>query len=361
MADEDTGFTLELQVQLVELVERNDLGGLARQHRTHGVNLWNTLCTGQLEPRYPNSGTLVHWAIWCQHYDVVTMAVAAGANLASRGVGSWMEGLCASEYAELLDEKAKHQYYGHAKALTKALCGGDQGSAAMQTAVRCMAVAELELAPFDDAARIEDQAVTVRLHDMVEHHCLGGLELAVQRFGSQAIATALVEPAPEDSPFHNRGTLAHWAVWYQHWGLLHWLQTHGCFDTTVRGVGGGWLRDKTAADYADFLDEKCQHPFYAHRVEVAAALTNAVEPGANGPAGGVPAHGGAAASFGGTRERQAAQCCICIEAPASHLIRPCRHLCVCGPCGAQLQAHGGGGPCPICRAAIEAIDEVFMA
>lgn len=59
--------------------------------------LWNTLCNGESSPRYPNQGTLVHWAVWCQHWDIITMA-AAGADLTVRGKGSWMNGRTAAEY-----------------------------------------------------------------------------------------------------------------------------------------------------------------------------------------------------------------------------------------------------------------------
>ena len=103
------------QVRLVQLVERNDLAGIAAEHERIGTALWNTLCNGESSPRYPNQGTLVHWAVWCQHWDIVTMAAAAGADLTVRGEGSWMHGRTAAEYAALLDEKANHPYYDHAK------------------------------------------------------------------------------------------------------------------------------------------------------------------------------------------------------------------------------------------------------
>lgn len=57
--------------------------GIAAEHERFGMALWNTLCNGESSPRYPNQGTLVHWAVWCQHWDIITMA-AAGADLTVR-------------------------------------------------------------------------------------------------------------------------------------------------------------------------------------------------------------------------------------------------------------------------------------
>jgi hypothetical protein len=342
-------LTLEEQVQLVRLVEHNDLVGIARMHEVKGSSLWTSLCSGEVEPRYPNQGTVVHWAIWSRHWDVVTLAVAASADLSVRGVGSWMNERSAAEYAALLDAKANHPYYSHAEELDKAVCAADQGCASSRIVARVWRNAQLELALFDDGARVEDRAVQVRLHDMVEHHCLGGLGRAVQHFSARAIATTLIEP--DDSLYDNRGSAAHWAVWYQHWDLLRWLQANGCFDPTIKGVGRGWLRDKTVGEYADSLDAMCKHPFYGHRVEVMAALTVPV----------IAVSPAAAAAADVSPERRAAQCCICMDSPAIHLISPCRHLCLCGPCGEQLQAARGGGACPICRSNIASVDRVFMS
>ena len=374
-------LSLELaeQVKLVNMVAANDLAGLAKESVTRGGTavMWNTLCSGDLAPRYPNSGTLVHWAIWFQHWDVVTAGVAAGADLGLRGVGSWMDGKSAAEYAAHLDEKARHPYYNHTEEFHKASTL-EQGDAAMRFAARVNATAELNLVPFSSTARIDDREVTVKLHDMIEHHCLGGLHLALQRFGARAMTSVLVEPKQEDSPHGNQGTLAHWAVWYQHWEVLRWLRARDCFDTSIRGVGNGWLRGKTASDYADFLDGQCGHSFYGHQVQLQAALTVPIIQAATAAAAAAAAAAPSAPfeeskvveesnvpSAAPAIERQGAECCKCIDAPATHLISPCRHLCVCGPCGADLQGRvppldGARARCPICRAAIESIDEVYM-
>ena len=359
----------------MQLVERNDLAGIAAEHERIGTALWNTLCNGESSPRYPNQGTLVHWAVWCQHWDIVTMAAAAGADLTVRGEGSWMHGRTAAEYAALLDEKANHPYYDHAKEFGRALnaiadhsrasMSVNQGWAAMRVAGRIHKNAHLELLPFDDDARIEDRAVQIRLHDMVEHHCLRGLDRAVDKFGRGAVASILIEP--EDSPYGNCGTVAHWAVWYQHWVMLRWLVAKGCFNPDIKGVGA-WFHDKTASEYADFFDAMCEHPFYGHRVEVEAALRERPEgdetgmrtradwlsesarmAGRNiGPDQHLP-------SYSPATLPRASVCCICLDAPANHLVMPCRHLCLCGACGQGLR------DCPICRAGIQSIEQVYMS
>ena len=344
------------QVRLVTLVEENALDKLAAE-AVRNPGIWSVLCQGSLHPRYPNLGTLVHWAVWARHWDVVTMAVAGGADLGVRGSGSWMDGRTAEEYAAFLDRKANHTYYDHAEDLSKAMCGGDQGAAAMRAAVRVQARAELQMEPFGDGATLQDPAVGARLHDMVEAHCLFGLNAAARRFGPQALGAALVEP--EDSPYGNRGTLAHWAVWYQHWALLRFLRARGCWDPSVRGVGGGWFNGRTAADYADFLDSACKHPFYAHRVEVQAALSVAEEPPAAGADAGDQTASVDAGDPAASVEHEAAMCCVCLDQPADHLVTPCRHLCLCSACAEQLRS--GSGRCPICRDPIASADRVFMS
>ena len=358
---EPFSLPLDEQVDLVQMVERNDLAAIAREHRTRGATLWTALLNAEHAPRYPNQGTLVHWAVWARHFDFVTMAVAAGADLSVRGVGCWMNGKTSAEYAALLDEKANHRFYDHAQEFAEAQCGGNQGAAAMRIAELVQEAAKLDLEPLAcSAAHLEsDHSVQTMVHNMVERHCLGGLSLALRYFGARRLATALV--GPENNPFRNRGTVAHWAVWYQHWQLLRWMVAHGCFDPTVTGVGGGWLRDKTAVEFADFLDQKCNHPFYGHRIEVEAAL--AVAPATT------PTDGDSTVlidALDGTAEnasRQAACCCICLTSPATHMISPCRHLCVCGAeCkeGLLMQHSRRNGRCPICRTDITSIDEVFM-
>ncbi len=54
-------------------------------------------------------------------------------------------------------------------------------------------------------------------------------------------------------------------------------------------------------------------------------------------------------------------CCICLDAPKSVLVLPCKHFCVCANC-----VRGGAGTvsrtlrqCPVCRAAVQDIMHVY--
>ena len=60
-------------------------------------------------------------------------------------------------------------------------------------------------------------------------------------------------------------------------------------------------------------------------------------------------------------------CCICLDAPKSVLVLPCKHFCVCANCvRGGTNGGGGGGPaartlrqCPVCRAAVQDIMHVY--
>lgn len=51
------------------------------------------------------------------------------------------------------------------------------------------------------------------------------------------------------------------------------------------------------------------------------------------------------------------ECCICLAASKSWIFLPCRHMVVCGPCGAGIMQ--GGRVCPICRTHIAECVEVY--
>jgi hypothetical protein len=46
-------------------------------------------------------------------------------------------------------------------------------------------------------------------------------------------------------------------------------------------------------------------------------------------------------------------CCVCLGAPRTTLLLPCRHLCVCNACGTHV-VERGTARCPLCRAFIQA-------
>jgi len=49
----------------------------------------------------------------------------------------------------------------------------------------------------------------------------------------------------------------------------------------------------------------------------------------------------------------AAACCVCLSAPKTTLLLPCRHLCVCNGCATAV-VERGSAKCPLCRAFIQA-------
>ena len=329
---------------LVALVERNDVAGLRFLAGAGGQALWTALHSCQRNPAYPNRGTLLHWAVWHRRWAVAALAVSLGAELAgARGQGCWMEGRTAQEYAAHLDARAGHPYYRHAESLAEA--AGDSEVAAERGCVLALPA----------AGALEDASVRALLCDMVERHCLPGLEAALGRWGAPALGRALLGPA--DNPYNNQGTLAHWAVWQQDWELLRWLAVRGCAPLDVAGAGGGWLCERTLEQYASQLDELCAHPFYRHRVHLAEALSAAAAPppaAAAQPTGATPA---AALPAGG--ETRLNHCCVCLEAPSDSIFRPCNHLCVCAACARGFAA---GAPCPICRVpSAGGVERVFMA
>ena len=57
-------------------------------------------------------------------------------------------------------------------------------------------------------------------------------------------------------------------------------------------------------------------------------------------------------------EAEEALCVVCMDAPKSHVIRPCMHMCTCEACTQQLQEQGAQS-CPVCRGPIEGIERVF--
>ena len=56
--------------------------------------------------------------------------------------------------------------------------------------------------------------------------------------------------------------------------------------------------------------------------------------------------------------KEPATCCVCVEAPRTVLLLPCRHLCVCESCVSQPQLNN---KCPVCRANISDTIKVFCS
>ncbi len=52
-----------------------------------------------------------------------------------------------------------------------------------------------------------------------------------------------------------------------------------------------------------------------------------------------------------------AECVICLEGVADHILLPCLHLCLCSNDAANFSA---GSLCPICRATVDTVNRVYV-
>ena len=48
-------------------------------------------------------------------------------------------------------------------------------------------------------------------------------------------------------------------------------------------------------------------------------------------------------------------CVVCMVEDVSHILAPCGHQCLCGPCSQQLTESSSLSSCPICRARVESV------
>lgn len=54
----------------------------------------------------------------------------------------------------------------------------------------------------------------------------------------------------------------------------------------------------------------------------------------------------------------AKSCCLCLDAPKTHIVLPCGHKCLCASCAAGFH-EGGGRFCPLCRSPMDRVQQVF--
>jgi hypothetical protein len=71
---------------------------------------------------------------------------------------------------------------------------------------------------------------------------------------------------------------------------------------------------------------------------------------------GEEARGSAGAAGGAAVEET--ECCVCMEARKTHVLMPCRHMCVCAGCASVVMA--GSKACPICRGVSTDCFEIYM-
>ena len=105
-------------------------------------------------------------------------------------------------------------------------------------------------------------------------------------------------PDPE-AGFPISPSLAHWAIWYGHWGVCEWLESVGCFPANSRPRGNGsmfWTAGRTPMEYARYLDSKSRHGWYRIGESLQSALTRGRERRAAAPATPDGGNGGVAAA-----------------------------------------------------------------
>ena len=64
----------------------------------------------------------------------------------------------------------------------------------------------------------------------------------------------------------------------------------------------------------------------------------------------------AAGAVSGTVE---SECVVCMDEENTHMFTPCNHKCVCKACADMITRMGGKAECPICRAKVEGVIQVF--
>ena len=75
------------------------------------------------------------------------------------------------------------------------------------------------------------------------------------------------------------------------------------------------------------------------------------------PAGSQPGRPGGAFTPGLPHNPNNA-CCLCLDAPKTHIVLPCGHKCLCAACASGFD-EGGGRFCPLCRCPMDRVQRVF--
>lgn len=306
---------------------------------------WNTLFQCEERPAFMNRGTLIHWAIWHQHWKLISIGVAAGCNLRVKGEGCWMDNKSAAEYAQFLDEKAGHPYYSHVECYETAAAN----NTISMVLPLVMEKRDLDSHEFLESTNINaDETAKRILHDIAEFNSFPCLQRALEHYGEEIMRNCLVGPA--DNPYNNYATLAHFCVWYQHWDMLRWLQQHGCISLEVKGTGNGWTAGRNVLEYATLLEERCNHPYYKILSEVVGILT---------PPSCPPTPPTRSSNFSASAPPNTGLCCICLDSPAEYMVVPCNHLCLCSEHAEVIRS--GTRQCPLDRNPIQDVVQVFMS
>eukprot|EP00588_Corethron_pennatum_P012008 CAMPEP_0194275172 /NCGR_PEP_ID=MMETSP0169-20130528/8075_1 /TAXON_ID=218684 /ORGANISM="Corethron pennatum, Strain L29A3" /LENGTH=680 /DNA_ID=CAMNT_0039018569 /DNA_START=252 /DNA_END=2294 /DNA_ORIENTATION=- len=110
------------------------------------------------------------------------------------------------------------------------------------------------------------------------------------------------------------------------------------------GTGGGYFEDNWGADAV--ASDRGAPPAPERSEDTAATSGGAVAETASDPR--APVSATKDHSEVGVEQKGTNECCICLDAPASHIFVPCFHLCICSTCQIPY-ADGSVKECPMCR------------
>ena len=249
----ELNLSIEERVRIHNLVESHNLSGIMEAIGRHGIGILRAQLQYKVQPEYPNSGTMAHWAVWYRHWIVLKLLVRVGIDLTITGTGRSMN-RTVREYAEWLDQHCGHRYYKHVQYFDDVIAHPES-------------VPEIEDFTAGEVGSI-GRASLLKLHSFVECNDLAKLQAAFVLIGPQM--GNLVIPS-FDSPACS--SLAHWAVWYCHWNVCEWLESVNCFPASFRPAGSwGWVSGRTPMEYAHELDRQSGHGWYRHVHELQQAL-----------------------------------------------------------------------------------------
>ena len=233
---------------LYTAVEENDLLALNAWRDLHSAAEWNQLFEDPERPGV-NLGTIGHWAIWFRHWKLLAFWLARGGqtDIPGQGSGGWMVGMTLTQYAQKLDDEAGHDAFEHVMLLDNILTRRPLPGFLVRPVFNWGS----------DPSSDSDELV-----NLVEANDFANLSIALATLGAEHLRSRVLTPSL-DNPFRNGGTLAHWAVWHRHWGLLAQLVAAGAVDRTgVKGTGTGWMSGRSVNEYTLHLDQQTRHNWY---------------------------------------------------------------------------------------------------
>lgn len=311
-----------------KLVEDYNILGLYKLVEEGGIGVLNQLYSWE-ESTYPNAGTIMHWAIWDRHWDIISFCAACGANFQIKGQGSWMANKTPAEYASFLQSKTNHKYFSYVKEFNCAI-------KEYKNSIITIPFME-KFNQWDATATINSTSTKTRLYDLIALNCIDGIKLALEKFGAKELRNVKLCPVEYKT---NTAPLAFWAVWFDHFELLEFLFKNNCVDLTLKGEGRGWTGGNTLQQYTALLETNTGHSYHNFVTKLSTLVSK----------------------YGNFTEEMEEDdddenkntCVICLSNEPNFAIVPCGHRCLCTDCE-KVTLH----ECPLCKGAINCIIRIF--